>query len=121
MSATWAFGGWPAKTVLTDSRRPPLFAALYGQIRPAQLLGHRSLGGWRRDHGEAAGVSEAAVRIEPLTEADVGSAVRLAVRVLGVKPGDRGEQFAADITGERRQMFVARASGQVVGYGRVLE
>jgi predicted N-acetyltransferase YhbS len=33
----------------------------------------------------------------------------------------RGEQFAADIAGERRQMFVAKAGGQVVAYGRVLE
>jgi ribosomal protein S18 acetylase RimI-like enzyme len=60
------------------------------------------------------------VRIEPLTVADVAAAVELAVRVLGVEPGDRAEQFAADITGQRRQMFVARAHGQVVGYGRVL-
>jgi ribosomal protein S18 acetylase RimI-like enzyme len=66
-------------------------------------------------------VSETAVRIEPLTEKDVASAVELAVRVLRVKPGDRGEQFAADITGERRQMFVAKANGEVVAYGRVLE
>jgi len=43
------------------------------------------------------------------------------VRVLWVKPGDRGEQFAADITGQRRQMFVAKASGQVVAYGRILQ
>jgi aminoglycoside 6'-N-acetyltransferase I len=68
----------------------------------------------------ADGVSEAAVAIEPLTHADVASAVELAVRVLRVKPGDRGEQFAADITGERRQMFVAKAHGRVVAYGRVL-
>jgi ribosomal protein S18 acetylase RimI-like enzyme len=66
-------------------------------------------------------VSEVAVRIEPLTTADVAAAVQLAVRVLRVKPGDRGEQFAADITGEQRQMFVARAKGQVVAYGRVME
>lgn len=62
-----------------------------------------------------------AVRVEPLTEADVASAVELAVRVLRVKPGDRGEQFAADIDDELRQMFVAKANGQVVGYGRVME
>jgi ribosomal protein S18 acetylase RimI-like enzyme len=62
-----------------------------------------------------------AVRIEPLTEADVASAVELAVRVLRVKHGDRGEQFAADIADELRQMFVAKANGQVVGYGRVME
>jgi predicted GNAT family N-acyltransferase len=69
---------------------------------------------------EADDVSEVTVRIESLTAADVASAVELAVRVLRVKPGDRGEQFAADITGERRQMFVAKANGQVVAYGRVL-
>jgi ribosomal protein S18 acetylase RimI-like enzyme len=62
-----------------------------------------------------------AVRIEPLTQADVASAVALAVRALRVKPGDLGEQFTADITDELRQMFVAKANGQVVGYGRVIE
>jgi aminoglycoside 6'-N-acetyltransferase I len=62
-----------------------------------------------------------AVRIEPLTEADVAPAVELAVRVLRVKAGDRGEQFAADIADELRQMFVAKANDQVVGYGRVME
>lgn len=61
------------------------------------------------------------VRIEPLTEPGVASAVELAVRVLRVKPGDRGEQFAADVADELRQMFVAKANGQVVGYGRVME
>lgn len=61
------------------------------------------------------------MRIDALTKAHVASAVELAVRVLRVKPGDRGEQFAADISGERRQMFVAEASRQVVAYGRVLE
>lgn len=66
-------------------------------------------------------MSEVAVRIEPLAKVDVASAVELAVRVLRVKPGDRGEQFAADTTGERRQMFVAKANGQVVAYGRILE
>ena len=49
-----------------------------------------------------------AVRIEPLTEVDVGSAVELAVRVLRVKPSDLGEQFTADITDGPRQMFVAK-------------
>jgi aminoglycoside 6'-N-acetyltransferase I len=62
-----------------------------------------------------------AVRIEPLASADVASAVALAVRVLRVRPGDRGEQFAADITDARRQMYVAKADGQVVGCGRVIE
>jgi ribosomal protein S18 acetylase RimI-like enzyme len=70
---------------------------------------------------EANGVPEAVVRIEPLTETDVESAVALAAGVLGVKPGDRGEQFAADIDGERRQMFVAKVHGLVVAYGRVLQ
>lgn len=40
---------------------------------------------------------------------------------LRVKPGDRGEQFAADITGLRRQMFVAKPNGEVVAYGRILK
>jgi GNAT superfamily N-acetyltransferase len=38
-----------------------------------------------------------------------------------VKPGDRGEQFASDITDDLLQMFVAKASGQIVAYGRVIE
>lgn len=66
-------------------------------------------------------MSEVTVRIEPLAEADIASAVGLAVRVLRVKPGDRGQQFAADITGERRQMLVAKVNGQTVAYGRILE
>lgn len=66
-------------------------------------------------------MSQVTVRIEWLTEATVASAVELAVRVLRVKPGDREEQFATDITGEHRQMFVAKANGQVVAYGRILE
>lgn len=61
------------------------------------------------------------VQIEPLAETDVSSAVEFAVRVLRVKPGDLGEQFASDITDDLRQMFVAKASGQVVAYGRVIE
>jgi hypothetical protein len=69
----------------------------------------------------ADGLSKAAVRIESLTAADVASVVELAARVLRVKPGDRGEQFAADIAGEWRQMFVAKTNGRVVAYGRVLE
>ena len=62
-----------------------------------------------------------AVRIEPLTQADVASAVELAVRALRLRPGDRGEQFASDMTDELRQMFVAKVDGQLVGYGRVIE
>jgi aminoglycoside 6'-N-acetyltransferase I len=61
------------------------------------------------------------VQIKPLTQADVSSAVEFAVRVLRVKPGDLGEQFASDITDDLRHMFVAKASGQVVAYGRVIE
>jgi hypothetical protein len=69
----------------------------------------------------ADGVVEDAVRIEPLTKNDIVSAVQLAVRVLRTRPGDRGEQFASDITDDHRQMFVAKANGQVVAYGRVTE
>jgi len=61
------------------------------------------------------------VQIEPVTQADVASAVELAARVLRVRPGDRGGQFTSDITDDLRQMFVAKANGQVVGYGRVLK
>lgn len=61
------------------------------------------------------------MRIEPLSVADVPSAVELAARVLRVRPGDRGEQFASDITDDSRQMFVAKANGQVIAYGRVAE
>jgi ribosomal protein S18 acetylase RimI-like enzyme len=67
------------------------------------------------------GLSEEPVRIEPLTKTDIASAVQLAARVLRVRPGDRGDQFASDITDDRRQMFVAKANGQVVAYGRVTE
>lgn len=66
-------------------------------------------------------MTEVAVQIEPLTKTDVAPTAELAARVLRVKPGDRGEQFAADITGQHRQMFVAKASGQVVAYGRILQ
>jgi aminoglycoside 6'-N-acetyltransferase I len=62
-----------------------------------------------------------AVPIEPLAQEDVASAVALAVRALRVKPGDLGEQFTSDITDELRQMFVVKANGRVVGYGRVIE
>jgi ribosomal protein S18 acetylase RimI-like enzyme len=51
--------------------------------------------------------------------ADVASAVELARRILRVHPGDRGAQFASDITDDSRQMFVATSSGQVIAYGRV--
>ena len=62
-----------------------------------------------------------AVGIEPLGMGDVRSAVELLTGVLRVDPGDRGEQFASDITGESRQMFVAKVSGQVIAYGRVIK
>ena len=61
------------------------------------------------------------MQVEALTKADVASAVELAVRVLQVKPGDRAEQFALDITDDLRQMFVAKANGKVVAYGRILK
>ena len=48
------------------------------------------------------------MRIEPLGIGDVGSAVELVTRALRVDAGDRGEQFACDIAGESRQMFVAK-------------
>jgi GNAT superfamily N-acetyltransferase len=83
--------------------------------------GNRPAEGRGDDWIPAESLTKAAVRIEPLTEADVAAAVQLVVRVLRVKPGDRGEQFAADITGERRQIFVAKASDRIVAYGRVLE
>ena len=57
--------------------------------------------------------------IEPLAMRDVASAVELVRRVLRVDPGDRGEQFASDITDDSRQMLVAKADGQVIAYGRV--
>lgn len=84
----------------------------------AQAVGHdvRS-----RLSDPADGVVEDVVRIEPLTRTDVAPAVQLAVRVLRVRPGNRGEQFASDITDHRSQMFVAKANGQVVAYGRVTE
>ncbi|MDR0346301.1 MAG: GNAT family N-acetyltransferase [Nocardiopsaceae bacterium] len=67
----------------------------------------------------AGGTPRGTVRIEPLKMADVASAVQFAARVLRVKPGDRGEQFASDIAADSRQMFVAKANSQVIGYGRV--
>ena len=96
-------------------------AALYGQNQATSPVGTSLTGGAAAGSWKADGVSKVAVRIEPLTRADVAAAVDLAVRVLRVKPGDRGEQFAADITGEQRQMFVAKANDQVVAYGRVIE
>jgi hypothetical protein len=62
-----------------------------------------------------------AVRIEPLGIGDVGSAVELVTRALRVDAGDRGEQFACDIAGEPRQMFVAKVGDQVIAYGRVVK
>jgi aminoglycoside 6'-N-acetyltransferase I len=76
--------------------------------------------GWRPPK-RAGGTPQSAVLIESLSMGDVASAVGLATRVLQVKPGDRGEQFASDIIDDSRQMFVAKADGQVVAYGRVAE
>jgi len=75
----------------------------------------------RRPSKLAGGMPEGAVRIESLRMGDVASAVELVARVLRVDPGDRGEQFASDITDDLRQMFVAKANGQVVAYGGVAE
>jgi aminoglycoside 6'-N-acetyltransferase I len=76
--------------------------------------------GWR-PRKRAGGTPQGAALIESLGMGDVASAVELATRVLQVKPGDRGEQFAADISDDSRQMFVAKANGQVIAYGRVAE
>jgi aminoglycoside 6'-N-acetyltransferase I len=81
------------------------------------VLGHDA----RRPPPTSADNQPPAARIEPLTNADVASAVELAVRVLGVKPGDRGTQFASDITDDLRNTFVAKITGQIVAYGRVIE
>jgi ribosomal protein S18 acetylase RimI-like enzyme len=75
----------------------------------------------RRPPKLAGGLPQGAARIESLTMGDVASAVRIATRVLRVKPGDLGEQFASDITDDSRQMFVAKANGRVIAYGRVAE
>jgi ribosomal protein S18 acetylase RimI-like enzyme len=75
----------------------------------------------RRPPKLAGGTPEGAARIESLKMGDVASAVELVTRVLRVHPGDLGEQFASDITDDSRQMFVAKANGQVVAYGRVAE
>jgi aminoglycoside 6'-N-acetyltransferase I len=69
----------------------------------------------------AGGTPEGPVRIESLKVGDVASAVELVRRVQRVDPGDRGEQFAADITDDSRQMFVAKAKGHVVAHARVAE
>jgi ribosomal protein S18 acetylase RimI-like enzyme len=81
------------------------------------VLGHDA----RRPPPQSTDGMVRSVQIEPLTQADVSSAVEFAVRVLRVKRGDLSEQFASDITDDLRQMFVAKASGQVVAYGRVIE
>jgi aminoglycoside 6'-N-acetyltransferase I len=75
----------------------------------------------RRAPELAGGTLQGPVQIESLTMGDVAAAVALAVHVLRIKPGDLGEQFASDVTGDSRQMFVAKANVQVVGYGRVAE
>jgi hypothetical protein len=65
----------------------------------AQAMGHHA---HPRLSELTGGVVENAVRIEPLTKTDIAAAVQLAVRVLRVRPGDRGEQLAADLTDDRR-------------------
>jgi Acetyltransferase (GNAT) domain len=109
-----AFAGWwchsAARFALTGSGAPRRRVARGGRdvVRPAPA------------GAPASGVPQA-VRIEPLTRADVACAVELAVRAVGARPGDRGEQFASDITDELAQMVAAKADGQVAGYGRVIE
>ena len=61
------------------------------------------------------------MRIESLRTGDIASAVQLVRRVQRVDPGDCGEQFAADISDDSRQMLVAKANGQVVAYAVVAE
>jgi ribosomal protein S18 acetylase RimI-like enzyme len=75
----------------------------------------------RRPRELPGGTPEGPVRIEPLRMGDVASAVELVSGVQRVAPGDRGEQFASDITDDSRQMFVAKVNGQVIAYGRVIE
>src|ERR1700749_4952365 len=103
------------------ARRPPVFrpctCALWLKRLISKVLGRDA----RRLPPQPADGLVCSVQIEPLTEADVSSAVGFAVRVLRVKPGDLGEQFALDMTDDLCQMFVAKASGQVVAYGRVIE
>jgi aminoglycoside 6'-N-acetyltransferase I len=75
----------------------------------------------RRPATLAGGTPQGPVQVEPLRVEDVASAVELVTRVQRVDPGDLGEQFASDITGDSRQMFVAKANGHVIAYGRVAE
>jgi len=95
----------------------PYTCALWLKRLISKVLGHDA----RRPPPQPTDGMVRSVQIEPVTEADVSSAVEFAVRVLRVKHGDLGEQFASDITDDLRHMFVAKASGQVVAYGRVIE
>jgi ribosomal protein S18 acetylase RimI-like enzyme len=96
---------------------------------PVERLDRRSFGDGRtkdamvrrRPPKSANGAPEHSVRIEPLRMEDVAAAVEFVTRVNRVKPGDRCEQFASDITDDQRQMFVAKANGQVIAYGRVAD
>jgi aminoglycoside 6'-N-acetyltransferase I len=71
--------------------------------------------------GRAPKPAGGAVRIEPLGIGPVGSAVELVTRALRVDAADRGEQFACDIAGESRQIFVAKAGDQVIAYGTAVK
>jgi hypothetical protein len=94
------------------ARRPSVFRpytwALWLKRLTSKALGRDA----RRPPPQPADGVVRSAQIEPLTEADVSSAVELAVRVLRVQPGDLGEQFASGITDDLRRMFVARASGK---------
>jgi aminoglycoside 6'-N-acetyltransferase I len=95
------------------------FRPYTGEVRLKDVIGQAMAR--RRSPRLAGGTSEGVARIESLKIGDVASAVELVTRVLRVHPGDRGEQFASDITDGSRQMFVAKANGQVIAYGRVAE
>jgi hypothetical protein len=84
-------GGLSARS--STFRIPSVHCALWLKRLISQVLGRDA----RRRPPTLADGMVRSVQIEPLTNADVASAVELAVRVLRVKPGDRGEQFTSDI------------------------
>ncbi len=112
LGGTTGVSAWPS-----TFRIPSVHCALWLKRVISQVLGCDA----RRTPPTPGDGTTGSVQIDPLTKADVASAVELVARVLRVKPGDRGEQFTSDITDDLRQMFVAKANGQVVAYGRVLE
>jgi aminoglycoside 6'-N-acetyltransferase I len=110
-----------ARGARPSSRRPAILSIhwavwLKGVI--AQAMGTMAR---RRPPKLVGGTPEGPVQIERLRVEDVPAAIELVTRVQRVDPGDRGEQFASDITDDSRQMFVAKANGHVIAYGRVAE